>query len=330
MRVNTCKFFLKLFRLLERGQNFQERRFKMTAKLIKGTEIRDQILEELEEEVKKIKEEHGKVPGLVTILVGENPASISYVTAKIKTAKGLGFNEIQDSQPEDISEKDLLALVDKYNKDDSINGILVQLPLPKHIDEKKILNAIDPDKDVDGFHPVNVGRLMIGGTEAKFLPCTPAGIQEMIIRAGVETSGAEVVVVGRSNIVGKPIANIMLQKADGANSTVTVVHTRTKDMAAHCKRADILIVAAGVPGLVKPEWIKPGACVIDVGVNRVGEKISEKTGKKIAILKGDVDFDEAKEIAGFITPVPGGVGPMTITMLMKNTLKSLKFSLGIA
>ncbi|MBL7177528.1 MAG: bifunctional 5,10-methylene-tetrahydrofolate dehydrogenase/5,10-methylene-tetrahydrofolate cyclohydrolase, partial [Desulfobacteraceae bacterium] len=163
-----------------------------------------------------------------------------------------------------------------------------------------------------------------------FLPCTPAGIQEMIIRSGVETSGAEVVVVGRSNIVGKPIANIMLQKADGANSTVTIVHTRTKDMASHCKRADILIVAAGVPGLVKPEWIKPGACVIDVGVNRVGEKISEKTGKKIAILKGDVDFDEAVKIAGFITPVPGGVGPMTITMLMKNTLRSLKFKLGIA
>jgi len=203
------------------------------------------------------------------------------------------------------------------------------LPLPKQIDEKKILNAIDPDKDVDGFHPVNVGRLMIGGAEVKFPPCTPAGIQEMIIRAGVETSGAETVVVGRSNIVGKPIANMMLQKAEGANSTVTVVHTRTKDMESHCKRADILIVAAGVPGLVKPEWIKPGACVIDVGVNRVGEKISEKTGKKIAILRGDVDFDAAKEIAGSITPVPGGVGPMTITMLMKNTLKSLKFKLGI-
>jgi methylenetetrahydrofolate dehydrogenase (NADP+)/methenyltetrahydrofolate cyclohydrolase len=302
----------------------------MTAKLIKGTEIRDEILKELEEDVKKIKEEHGVVPGLVTILVGENPASISYVTAKIKTAKALGFKEIQDNQPEDLSETDLLALVDKYNKDDTIHGILVQLPLPKHIDEKKVLNAIDPDKDVDGFHPINVGRLMIGGSEAKFLPCTPAGIQEMIIRSGVETSGAEVVVVGRSNIVGKPIANIMLQKADGANSTVTIVHTRTKDMASHCKRADILIVAAGVPGLVKPEWIKPGACVIDVGVNRVGEKISEKTGKKIAILKGDVDFDEAVKIAGFITPVPGGVGPMTITMLMKNTLKSLKFKLGIA
>ncbi len=302
----------------------------MTAKLIKGTEIREVILDEIKTGVEQIKEKHGVVPGLVTILVGENPASISYVTLKIKTAERLGFKEIQDSQPVDISEEDLLALVDKYNKDDNINGILVQLPLPKHINEKKVLNAIDPDKDVDGFHPVNVGRLMIGGDEVKFPPCTPAGIREMIVRAGVETTGAEVVVVGRSNIVGKPIANMMLQKGDRANSTVTVVHTRTKDLEGHCKRADILIVAAGVPGLVKPEWIKPGACVIDVGVNRVGEKISEKTGKKIAILKGDVDFDAAKEIAGSITPVPGGVGPMTVTMLMVNTLKSLKFKLGIA
>ena len=302
----------------------------MTAKLIKGTEIREEILEEITREVAQIKEKHGVVPGLVTILVGENPASISYVTLKIKTAHRVGFKEVQDSQPIDISEDDLLALIDKYNNDDSIHGILVQLPLPKHVDEKKVLNAIDPDKDVDGFHPVNVGRLMIGGSEVKFPPCTPAGIQEMIIRAGVETSGAEVVVVGRSNIVGKPIANMMLQKGPGANSTVTVVHTRTKDLAFHCKRADILIVAAGVPDLVKPEWIKPGACVIDVGVNRVGEKPSAKDpNKMVAVLKGDVDFDAAKEIAGSITPVPGGVGPMTITMLMKNTLKSLKFSLGI-
>ncbi len=301
----------------------------MTAKLIKGTEIREVILDEIQKEVAEIKEKHGVVPGLVTILIGENPASMSYVTLKIKTANRLGFSEIQDSQPEDISEEDLLALVDKYNNDDNINGILVQLPLPKHINDKRVLNAIDPDKDVDGFHPVNVGRLMIGGDEIRFPPCTPAGIQQMIVRSGVETSGAEVVVVGRSNIVGKPIANMMLQKGDGANSTVTVVHTRTKDLEGHCKRADILIVAAGVPGLVKPQWIKPGACVIDVGVNRVGEKISEKTGKKIAILKGDVDFDEAKEIAGFITPVPGGVGPMTVTMLMVNTLKSLKFKLGL-
>ena len=303
----------------------------MTAQLIKGTDIREEILEELGKEVQELKDKHGQVPGLVTILVGENPASQSYVSLKIKTAHRLGFKEIQDTQSEDISQEDLLGLIDKYNKDDSIHGILVQLPLPKHIDEKKVLNAIDPDKDVDGFHPVNVGRLMIGGDEVKFPPCTPAGIQEMIIRAGVETEGAEVVVVGRSNIVGKPIANMMIQKGKGANSTVTVVHTRTKDMESHCKRADILVVAAGVPGLVKPEWIKPGSCVIDVGVNRVGEKPSKKDpNKMVPILRGDVDFDAAKEIAGHITPVPGGVGPMTITMLMRNTVRSLKYRLGIA
>jgi methylenetetrahydrofolate dehydrogenase (NADP+)/methenyltetrahydrofolate cyclohydrolase len=301
----------------------------MSAKIINGTEVAAQIREELKKEVDTMKEKSGVVPGLVTILIGLNPASVSYVTAKQKTAHELGFYSVQDSQPEDLSEADLLKLVDKYNKDPKIHGILVQLPLPKRINEKKVLNAIDPDKDVDCFHPVNVGRLMIGGAEARFLPCTPAGIQELIVRAGFETSGAEVVVVGRSNIVGKPIANIMLQKGRGANSTVTIVHTGTKDLEAHCKRAEILIVAAGVPGLVKPEWIKPGACVIDVGVNRVGEKISEKTGKPIPILKGDVDFDAAKEIAGAITPVPGGVGPMTITMLMKNTVVSAKMHAGI-
>ena len=292
----------------------------MTAELISGTQIRKVILEEIKTEVEKLKEEHGVVPGLVTILVGENPASISYVTLKVKTANNLGFHEVQDNQPEDIGEADLLALIDKYNNDPKIHGILVQLPLPKQINEKKVLNAIDPDKDVDGFHPVNVGRLMIGGDEVLYPPCTPAGIQEMIVRSGTETSGAEVVVVGRSNIVGKPIAIMMAQKAKGANSTVTIVHTRTKDLEGHCKRADILIVAAGVPGLVKPEWIKPGATVIDVGVNRVGK--NPETGK--AILRGDVDFEKAKEIAGKITPVPGGVGPMTIAMLMKNTLRAAK------
>ena len=290
----------------------------MTAELISGTQISKTILEEIGQEVTEMKEKTGKVPGLVTILVGENPASISYVTLKVKTALKLGFKEIQDNQPEDISEDDLLALIDKYNNDPEIHGILVQLPLPKQIDDKKVLNAIDPDKDVDAFHPVNVGRLMIGGDEVRFLPCTPAGIQELIIRSGTETKGAEVVVVGRSNIVGKPIAMMMAQKGLGANSTVTIVHTGTKDLAEHCKRADILVVAAGVPDLVKPEWIKPGSTVIDVGVNRVG--VNEKTGK--AILKGDVDFEKAKEIAGKITPVPGGVGPMTICMLMRNTLRS--------
>ncbi len=302
----------------------------MSAKIISGKEIAAQIREELKKEVAKMKAKYGIVPGLVTILIGKNPASVSYVTGKQKTAHELGFYSIQDDQPDDISEVDLIKLIEKYNKDPKIHGILVQLPLPKHINEKKVINAIDPDKDVDCFHPINVGRLMIGGDEAKFLPCTPAGIQELILRSGFEISGAEVVVVGRSNIVGKPIANILLQKAKGANATVTVVHTGTKNLEAHCKRADILIVAAGVPHLVKPEWIKPGACVIDVGVNRVGEKISEKTGKPVPILKGDVDFDKAKEIAGAITPVPGGVGPMTITMLMKNTVTSAVMKAGIA
>lgn len=294
----------------------------MTAQIISGTLIREEILEEIRQEVQIIKEKHNMVPGLVTILIGENPASKSYVTAKIKTALSLGFKEVQENMDAEASEEEILRLISKYNNDDSIHGILVQLPLPPHIDEKKVLNLIHPDKDVDGFHPVNVGRLMIGGSEVKFPPCTPAGIQEMISRAGVETQGAEVVVVGRSNIVGKPIANMMLQKGDKANATVTLVHTGTQNLAAHCKRADILIVAAGVPGLVKVDWIKPGACVIDVGVNRVGKKISEKTGREIAILEGDVDFEAAKEIAGSITPVPGGVGPMTITMLMRNTLHS--------
>ncbi len=297
----------------------------MAARIISGTEIAAQIREELKKEVEELKERYGIAPGLVTILVGKNPASVSYVTAKQKTAHELGFYSVQDDQPEDISEETLLGLIDKYNKDPKIHGILVQLPLPRHINEKKVINAIDPDKDVDCFHPVNLGRLVIGGEEARFLPCTPAGIQELIVRSGFETSGAEVVVVGRSNIVGKPIAIMMMQKAKGANATVTVAHTGTKNLEAHCKRADILIVAAGVPHLVKPEWIKPGACVIDVGVNRVGEKISEKTGKPVPILKGDVDFDAAKEIAGAITPVPGGVGPMTITMLMKNTVNSARF-----
>jgi methylenetetrahydrofolate dehydrogenase (NADP+)/methenyltetrahydrofolate cyclohydrolase len=298
----------------------------MSAKIINGTEIAGQIRDELRREVADLKKQHGVVPGLVTILVGENPASVSYVTAKQKTSHELGFFSLQDSLPVDITEQLLLALIEGYNKDPRIHGILVQLPLPKHIDEKKVINAIDPDKDVDAFHPVNVGRLMIGGDAVRFLPCTPAGIQELIVRSGYSLDGAEVVVVGRSNIVGKPIANMLLQKSPRANATVTVVHTGTRDMAGHCKRADILIVAAGVPGLVKPEWIKPGACVIDVGVNRVGEKISEKTGKKITILKGDVDFEAAKEIAGAITPVPGGVGPMTITMLMANTVRAAQFA----
>jgi methylenetetrahydrofolate dehydrogenase (NADP+)/methenyltetrahydrofolate cyclohydrolase len=296
----------------------------MPAQIIDGKAISREILDGIKSEVDSLKAQGRGVPGLVTILVGANPASLSYVTLKIRTALDLGFREVQENLDADVSEADLLAMVDRYNRDPAIHGILVQLPLPDHIDEKKVIYAIDPDKDVDGFHPVNIGRLILGGDEVRFPPCTPAGIQELLLRTKIETAGAEVVVVGRSNIVGKPIANMMFQKGPGANSTVTVVHTRTRDLASHCRRADILIVAAGVPGLVKPEWIKPGACVIDVGVNRVGEKKSEKTGKMVPILRGDVDFDAAREIAGFIAPVPGGVGPMTITMLMKNTLASFK------
>jgi len=294
----------------------------MTAKLINGNEIAQQIREELKQETAQLKEKHNVVPGLVTILVGENPASVSYVTAKQKTSKELGFYSIQDNQPATITEEELLKLIDKYNKDPKIHGILVQLPLPKHINETKILYAIDPKKDVDGFHPVNVGKLMIG--EADYLPCTPAGIQQLLIRTGAKIDGAEVVVVGRSNIVGKPIANILLQKQKGANATVTICHTGTKDMAFHTKRADILIVAAGKPKAVTADMVKEGAVVIDVGVNRIG-----MTPEGKAKLCGDVDFDAVKEKASAITPVPGGVGPMTITMLMMNTVKAAKVAAGI-
>jgi len=296
----------------------------MTAKLILGTEVAAQIREEIKREVIDLKAKHNIVPGLVTILVGADPASVSYITGKEKTAKELGYHSVRIDVPAETSQKEVLALVEKYNKDPLIHGILVQVPLPKHINETEVLYAIDPKKDVDGFHPVNIGKMVIG--EPDYLPCTPAGIQQLLIRSGVNTDGAEVVVVGRSNIVGKPMANIMLQKAKGANSTVTICHTRTKDMAFHTKRADILIVAAGKPNAITADMVKEGAVVIDVGVNRVG--ISQKTGK--AILKGDVDFENVKEKASMITPVPGGVGPMTITMLMANTLKAAKIAAGIS
>lgn len=289
----------------------------MTARLIKGAEVAREIREELAAEVQQLRASCGAVPGLVTLLVGNNPASESYVRAKQKAAHELGFHSVQDNQPDDISEAGLLALIDRYNRDPQIHGILVQLPLPRHIDETKVLYALDPRKDVDAFHPVNVGKLVIG--KADYLPCTPAGIQELIVRSGVETSGAEVVVIGRSNIVGKPIANMLLQKARGANATVTVCHTKTRDMAVHSRRADILIVAAGAPESIRGEMIKPGAVVIDVGVNEMG-----RTPEGKRILKGDVAFEEAMEVASAITPVPGGVGPMTITMLMKNTVRACR------
>ncbi|MGV8074068.1 MAG: bifunctional 5,10-methylenetetrahydrofolate dehydrogenase/5,10-methenyltetrahydrofolate cyclohydrolase [Syntrophobacteraceae bacterium] len=294
----------------------------MTAKLLKGAEVAKEIREEIKGEVDAIKTKFGVVPGLVTILVGDDPASRSYVRAKQKTAHDLGFYSVQDNQPDDLTEDELLVLIDKYNKDPKVDGILVQLPLPKNINENKVILAIDPNKDVDAFHPVNVGKLMIG--EPDYVPCTPAGIQELLVRSGTDLSGAEVVVVGRSNIVGKPIAVMLMQKRKGANATVTVVHTRTRDVKFHTRRADVLIAAAGVKEYVRGDMIKPGAVVIDVGVNEVG-----KTADGKRILKGDVAFDEAVEVASAITPVPGGVGPMTITMLMKNTLRACKLHNGI-
>ncbi|MBA4389536.1 MAG: bifunctional methylenetetrahydrofolate dehydrogenase/methenyltetrahydrofolate cyclohydrolase FolD [Syntrophus sp. (in: bacteria)] len=293
----------------------------MTARIIRGTEISPIIREEIDKETKSLKLQHGITPGLVTIIVGQNPASVSYVTAKQKAAKDLGFYSLQEDVPEEVTEEALLELIAQYNDDTAIHGILVQLPLPKHINETKVLYAIDPDKDVDGFHPVNVGRLMIG--EAKFYPCTPYGIQQMLVRSGVTIDGAEVVVVGRSNIVGKPIAMMLIQKAEGANATVTICHTGTKDLAAHTRKADILIVAAGKPKAITADMVKEGAVVIDVGVNRIG-----MTPEGKAKLCGDVDFDAIKEKASAITPVPGGVGPMTITMLMLNTLRAAQFTVG--
>ena len=294
----------------------------MPAKIISGIETAKAIREELAAEVASLKQQYSLIPGLVTILVGENPASQSYVAAKNKTAHALGIHSEQVTLNADTSEAELLRIVGEYNRNPAIHGILVQLPLPRHIDEAKVLFAIDPRKDVDGFHPVNVGKMMLG--EPCFLPCTPHGILELLQRSGTETSGAEVVVVGRSNIVGKPIANLMLQKRAGGNATVTICHTRTRDMAYHTRRADILIVAAGVAKMIKAEHIKEGAVVIDVGVNRIGQAANGK-----AILAGDVDFDEVVAKAGAITPVPGGVGPMTITMLMKNTLQAAKQAAGI-
>jgi methylenetetrahydrofolate dehydrogenase (NADP+) / methenyltetrahydrofolate cyclohydrolase len=294
----------------------------MTAKIINGAEIAAQIREEIKQEVLQLKAKHNLVPGLVTVLLGSDPGSLSYISGKEKTAKELGFYSERIDLPETTSQKDLLVLIDKLNKDTKIHGLLVQIPLPKHIDENEVLYAINPKKDVDGFHPVNVGKLMIG--DADYLPCTPAGIQQLLIRSGVQIDGAEVVVIGRSNIVGKPIANILMQKNKGANATVTLCHTHTRDLAFHTRRADILIVAAGKPKAVTADMIKEGAVVIDVGVNQIG---TSKSGKRI--LVGDVDFDTVKEKASMITPVPGGVGPMTITMLMLNTLKAAKIAAGL-
>ena len=294
------------------------------AKILSGKKVAAEMRAEMKDEIARLKAEHNVVPGLAVVLVGDNPASISYVTGKQKACDEVGIYSREYKFEEDYPESDLLNLIDQLNNDPEIHGILVQLPLPKHINEERVLNAIDPDKDVDGFHPVNVGRLMIGAPG--FLPCTPHGIQQLLLRSGIEIEGKHVVVVGRSNIVGKPVAMILVQKKKGANATVTICHTGTKDMGAFTRQADILIVAAGRPNTVTADMVSEGAVVVDVGVNR----IKDPTRKRGFRLVGDVDFDGVKEKASAISPVPGGVGPMTITMLLYNTIASAKRAHGIA
>jgi methylenetetrahydrofolate dehydrogenase (NADP+)/methenyltetrahydrofolate cyclohydrolase len=288
----------------------------MPAAILDGKQLAANMRADIAKQVADLKAKQGITPGLGVILIGLDPASTSYVTAKEKACEEAGMHSEDVRVPAETTQAEALALVQKMNADPRIHGILVQLPLPKHIDEAAVINAIVPEKDVDGFTPINVGRMMIG--ETCFLPCTPNGIIQMLISAGIETSGKHAVVIGRSNIVGKPVAHLLMRKAKGGNATVTVCHTGTKDLASFTRQADILVVAAGRPNTVTGDMIKPGAVVIDVGVNRIPDA-TKKNGFR---LVGDVDFDSAAQVASLITPVPGGVGPMTITMLLYNTLES--------
>lgn len=289
----------------------------MAAKIIDGKLIAAQMREELKAQVARLFEE-GVVPGLGVILVGADPASTSYVTAKEKACEEIGIYSDDNRLPADTTEEQLLDLVNRMNHDPKIHGILVQLPLPKHINEDKVLLAIDPHKDVDGFHPVSVGKMVVG--HETFLPCTPHGVVQLLLRSNVKLDGADVVIVGRSNIVGKPLANMLIQKSKTGNATVTVCHTRTKDVAKYTKQADIVIAAAGKPNTVTADMVRDGAVIIDVGVNRVADA-TKKNGFR---LVGDVDFEAVSKKASLITPVPGGVGPMTITMLLYNTVASAR------
>lgn len=289
----------------------------MAAAIISGNDIAKSIRAEIKAEVDKMKA-RGVEPGLVVIIVGEDPASQVYVRKKGEACNEMGICSETIRLPASTTEADLLKLIDRYNKDPKFDGILVQLPLPKHIDEEKVLLRIDPGKDVDGFHPINVGKMVVGA-EA-YLPCTPHGVQELLMRSGNDPAGKHVVVLGRSNIVGKPVACILIQKAKGADATVTVCHSRTKNLPEITRQADILIAAIGQPNYVKADMVKDGVVVIDVGVNRIDDP-STKSGTR---LVGDVDFEAVSKKAKAITPVPGGVGPMTITMLMKNTVQAAK------
>ena len=289
----------------------------MTAKIIDGKAISSEIREELKLEIALLKNQ-GIVPGLGVILVGDDPASNSYVSAKERACESIGIYSDDNRYDENITENQLLEKIFSMNNDTKIDGILVQLPLPKHIDSSKVLLSINPEKDVDGFHPVNVGKMMIG--EEAFLPGTPHGIIQLLKRCNIVTNGAHVVVIGRSNIVGKPVANMLMQRGDGANATVTLCHTATKDLSFHTQQADIIIAASGNPNTLTKDMVKDDVVIIDVGINRIPDS-SKKSGFR---LVGDVDFEELSQIASAITPVPGGVGPMTITMLLFNTVMSAK------
>ena len=290
----------------------------MSAKIIDGKQIGQEIRDDVKAAVEERLKKGLPAPGLATVLVGENPASQVYVRSKQKACAEVGINSFGHHLPEDATQEEVEALVRELNADPAVNGILVQLPLPRHLDEEKVLSAIDLNKDVDGFHPINIGRLAQKGREPVFVPCTPAGCMVLLERAGAQLSGANAVVLGRSNIVGMPVALLLVK----ANATVTICHSRTRDLPSVVREADVLVAAIGQPEFVKKEWVKPGAIVIDVGINQK----EDATAKRGYRLVGDVAFDEVSEVAGAITPVPGGVGPMTIAMLIQNTLRAAELA----
>lgn len=295
----------------------------MTGNLIDGRAIADAIHLQTSQRIQALKA-RGIQPGLVFVRVGEDPASQVYVGMKERCSVRLGIASETRVLPEKTTEDELLRLIDVLNRDPKVHGILVQAPLPRHIGSARVYAAVDPQKDVDGFHPVNMGRLLLGDRSG-FVPCTPAGVHELLLRSNVKVEGSEVVILGRGNIVGKPLAALLMQKMSGANATVTVCHSATRDIVAHCKRADILVAAMGVARFVRANMVKSGAVVIDVGVNRVPDPAA-KSGYR---LVGDVAFDEVQPLAGLITPNPGGVGPMTIAMLMQNTVRAAEMQTGL-
>jgi methylenetetrahydrofolate dehydrogenase (NADP+)/methenyltetrahydrofolate cyclohydrolase len=295
----------------------------VTARILDGQALAQDMRAELKAEVDRMQAEHGLVPGLSVVLVGDDPASMSYVKGKRKAAAEMGVHSVESKFDADVSQQDLLAEIDRLNKDDSVHGILVQLPLPGGLDEEAALNAINPEKDADGLHPMNLGRLIRG--QEGFLPCTPHGVQQILMRSGIDVAGKHVVVVGRSTLVGRPLANILTKKGPGANATVTLCHTGTEDLAYHTLQADILVAATGVRNTITADMVKPGVVVVDVGVQRIDDA-SRKRGWR---LVGDVDFEGVKEVASAITKVPGGVGPWTITMLLYNTIQAAKRAHGI-